>query len=68
MHALYMSDGRLLSDPSENRVRRVEFYSDLCKAETRDDACVDTLLADLPKLTLGGMDSLELPLTLDEQF
>ncbi|KAI4903398.1 hypothetical protein NFI96_004732 [Prochilodus magdalenae] len=66
MHALYMSDGRLSSDTSEVRGRAVEFYSDLYKAESCDDACVDTLVADLPKLTMGDVDSLELPLTLDE--
>ncbi|KAI4883508.1 hypothetical protein NFI96_029469, partial [Prochilodus magdalenae] len=66
MHALYMSDGRLSSDTSEVRGRAVEFYSDLYKAESCDDACVDTLVADLPKLTMGDVDSLELPLMLDE--
>ncbi|KAI4891758.1 hypothetical protein NFI96_005206 [Prochilodus magdalenae] len=66
MHALYMSNGRLSSDTGEVRDRAVEFYSDLYKAESCDDACVDTLMADLPKLTVGDVDSLDLPLTLDE--
>ncbi|KAI4890365.1 hypothetical protein NFI96_008162 [Prochilodus magdalenae] len=66
MHALYMSDGRLSSDTSEIRERAVEFYSDLYKAESCDDACVDTLVAGLPRLTMGDVDSLELPLMLDE--
>ncbi|KAI4882255.1 hypothetical protein NFI96_022783 [Prochilodus magdalenae] len=51
---------------SEIRERAVEFYSDLYKAVACDDACVDALVADLPRLTMGDVDSLELPLMLDE--
>ncbi|KAL6464153.1 hypothetical protein MHYP_G00264700 [Metynnis hypsauchen] len=66
IYALYMSDGRLSSDVREIQDRTVEFYSDLYKAEKCDNDCVDTLLADLPKLALDNKDMLDLPLTLEE--
>ncbi|KAL6456163.1 hypothetical protein MHYP_G00360140 [Metynnis hypsauchen] len=66
IYALYMSDGRLSSDVREIQDRTVEFFSDLYKAEKCDNDCVDTLLADLPKLALDNKDMLDLPLTLEE--